>query len=55
MQLPEPQGVFPRYVDPAAETKKSGSVSAEDQEAAKLAKKAKKEANRQKSKAEDGT
>jgi methionyl-tRNA synthetase len=55
MQLPEPQGVFPRYVDPAAETKKSGSVSAEEQEAAKLAKKAKKEANRQKSKAEDGT
>ena len=54
-QLPEPQGVFPRYVDPAAETKKSGSVSAEEQEAAKLAKKAKKEANRQKSKAEDGT
>ena len=53
-QLPEPQGVFPRYVDPDAEAKKSGSMSAEDQEAAKLAKKAKKEANRQKSKAEDG-
>ena len=55
MQLPEPQGVFPRYVDPAGETKKRGAVSAEEQEAAKLAKKAKKEANRQKSKAEDGT
>ncbi|MCU0953171.1 MAG: methionine--tRNA ligase [Hyphomicrobium sp.] len=47
-QLPEPQGVFPRYVDPASEAKKSGSTSAAEQEAAKLAKKAKKEANRQK-------
>jgi methionyl-tRNA synthetase len=53
-QLPEPQGVFPRYVDPAAEAKKGGSMSAEEQQAAKLAKQAKKEANRQKSKAEDG-
>jgi methionyl-tRNA synthetase len=54
-QLPEPQGVFPRYVDPAAElSKKSGSMSAAEQEAAKAAKKAKKEANRQKSKSEDG-
>jgi methionyl-tRNA synthetase len=55
-QLPEPQGVFPRYVDPsAADAKKSGSMSAEEQEAAKAAKKAKKEANRQKSKSEDAT
>ncbi len=53
-QLPEPQGVFPRYVDPAAEAKKSGSMSAEEQEAAKAAKKAKKEANRQKSAGEGG-
>jgi methionyl-tRNA synthetase len=53
-QLPEPQGVFPRYVDPTTDAKKSGSMSAQEQEAAKLAKQAKKEANRQKSKAEDG-
>ncbi|MCB1506494.1 MAG: methionine--tRNA ligase [Hyphomicrobiaceae bacterium] len=48
-QLPEPQGVFPRYVDPAAATQKSGSQSAEAQQAARLAKQAKKEANRKKS------
>ncbi|MGE5267425.1 MAG: methionine--tRNA ligase [Deltaproteobacteria bacterium] len=54
-QLPEPQGVFPRYVDPASETKKSGSTSAAEQEAAKLAKKARKEANRQKAQGGDGT
>ena len=55
-QLPEPQGVFPRYVDPAAEAakggtqQKSGSQSAEAQAAAKAAKQAKKDANRAKSK-----
>lgn len=49
LQLPEPQGVFPRYVDPEAEAKKSGSSSADVQEAARLAKRAQKEANRQKS------
>ncbi len=47
-QLPEPQGVFPRYVDPAAEAQKSGSSSAEAQAAAKAAKQAKKQANRDK-------
>jgi hypothetical protein len=52
--LPEPQGVFPRYVDPAAEAKKGGSMSAEEQQAAKLAKQAKKEANRQRSSGEGG-
>ncbi len=49
-QLPEPQGVFPRYVDPDAEAQKSGSSSAEAQQAAKLAKQAKKQANRDKGK-----
>jgi methionyl-tRNA synthetase len=49
-RLPEPQGVFPRYVDPAAEVQKSGSLSAEAQAAAKAAKQAKKEASRAKSK-----
>jgi methionyl-tRNA synthetase len=53
-QLPEPQGVFPRYVDPASEAKKSGSMSAAEQEAAKLAKKAKKEENRKKAQGGDG-
>ena len=55
LQLPEPQGVFPRYVDPAAEAakgapQKSGSQSAEAQAAAKAAKQAKKDANRAKGK-----
>ena len=54
-QLPEPQGVFPRYVDPTAEAKKGGSQSAAEQQAAKLAKQAKREASRQKSKGEEGT
>jgi len=48
--LPEPQGVFPRYVDPEAAATKAGGQSAEAQEAARLAKQAKKEAARQKSK-----
>ncbi|MGD9786127.1 MAG: methionine--tRNA ligase [Hyphomicrobiaceae bacterium] len=48
--LPEPQGVFPRYIDPAAEARKGGSQSAEAQAAAKAAKQAKKDANRQKDK-----
>ncbi len=51
--LPEPQGVFPRYVDPAAEAQKSGSQSAEAQAAAKAAKQAKKQANRDKNKGDD--
>jgi methionyl-tRNA synthetase len=54
-QLPEPQGVFPRYIDPTAEAKKGGSQSAAEQQAAKLAKQAKREASRQKSKGEEGT
>ena len=48
--LPEPQGVFPRYVDPAAATAKAGGQSAEEQQAAKLAKQQKREAARQKAK-----
>ncbi len=48
--LPEPQGVFPRYIDPAAAAQKSGGQSAEAQAAAKAAKQAKKDANRQKDK-----
>ena len=40
-QLPEPQGVFPRYVDPAAEAQKAGQ-SAEQQKQAKLDKQQKK-------------
>ena len=55
LPLPEPQGVFPRYVDPTAATQKSGSQSAEAQAAAKAAKQAKKDANRQKSKGEGDT
>ena len=51
-QLPEPQGVFPRYVDPSAAAQKSGSQSAEAQAAAKAAKQAKKDANRKKSQSE---
>ena len=53
-QLPEPQGVFPRYVDPSAAAQKSGSQSAEAQAAAKAAKQAKKDANRKKSQSEGG-
>jgi len=51
-QLPEPQGVFPRYVDPHAQAGKSAGQSAEQQQAAKLAKQQKKAANRERSKGE---
>ncbi len=55
-QLPEPQGVFPRYVDPAAEAqKKTGGQSAEEQAAAKAAKQAKKQAAREKPKDKDAS
>lgn len=50
LQLPEPQGVFPRYVDPEAAGQKGGAMSAEAQQAAKLAKQQRKEANRAKDK-----
>ena len=54
-QLPEPQGVFPRYVDPeAAAQKGAGSGSAAAHAAAKAAKQAKKEANRRKSQQGEG-
>lgn len=51
--LPPPEGVFPRYVDPAAEAAKTGS-SAEQQKAAKAAKQQRKEAERAKAKTERG-
>jgi methionyl-tRNA synthetase len=50
--IPEPQGVFPRYVDPAEEAAKSTSNSAEAQAAAKAAKVAKRAAEREKAKRE---
>ncbi len=54
-QLPEPQGVFPRYVDPEAAAQKSaGGGSAAAHAAAKAAKQAKKEANRKKSQQGEG-
>lgn len=54
-QLPEPQGVFPRYVDPeAAAQKGAGGGSAAAHAAAKAAKQAKKEANRRKSQQGEG-
>jgi methionyl-tRNA synthetase len=49
-QLPPPEGVFPRYVDPAAEAQKAGAQSAEAQKAAKAAKEAKRAAEREKAK-----
>ena len=48
--IPEPQGVFPRYVDPAEEASKSASNSAEAQAQAKAAKEAKRAAEREKAK-----
>jgi methionyl-tRNA synthetase len=50
--IPEPQGVFPRYVDPAEATAKPAGTSAEAQAQAKAAKEAKKAAEREKAKAE---
>ncbi len=50
--IPEPQGVFPRYVDPAEEAAKTSSNSAEAQAAAKAAKEAKRAAEREKAKRE---
>jgi methionyl-tRNA synthetase len=50
--IPEPQGVFPRYVDPAEEAAKTSSNSAEAQAAAKAAKEAKRTAEREKAKRE---
>jgi methionyl-tRNA synthetase len=49
--IPEPQGIFPRYVDPAEEAAKSTSNSAEAQAQAKAAKEAKRAAEREKAKA----
>ena len=48
--IPEPLGVFPRYVDPAEEAGKASSNSAEAQAAAKAAKEAKRAAEREKAK-----
>jgi methionyl-tRNA synthetase len=50
--IPEPQGVFPRYVDPAEEASKSTSNSAQAQAEAKAAKEAKRAAEREKAKTE---
>jgi methionyl-tRNA synthetase len=54
--LPEPQGIFPRYVDPAADAGKAGAktggMSADEQKAAKAAKEARRAAEREKAKAE---
>jgi methionyl-tRNA synthetase len=50
--IPEPQGVFPRYVGPAEEAAKTSSNSAEAQAAAKAAKEAKRAAEREKAKRE---
>ena len=46
--IPEPAGVFPRYVDPAEEASKPTTTSAEAQAAAKAAKEAKRAAEREK-------
>jgi methionyl-tRNA synthetase len=50
--IPEPQGVFPRYVDPAEEAAKPSTTSAEAQQQAKAAKEARRAAEREKAKAE---
>ena len=50
--IAEPQGLFPRYVDPAEEAAKSSANSKEAQAAAKAAKEAKKAAEREKAKKE---
>ena len=50
--IPEPQGIFPRYIDPSEEAQKSSSNSAEAQAQAKAAKEAKRAAEREKAKAE---
>ncbi|MCB1484981.1 MAG: class I tRNA ligase family protein, partial [Hyphomicrobiaceae bacterium] len=50
--ISEPEGVFPRYVDPAEEAAKSAGSSAEQQRQAKAAKEAKRAAEREKAKRE---
>ncbi len=50
--IPEPQGIFPRYVDPTEEASKPSGTSAEAQAQAKAAKEAKRAAEREKAKAE---
>jgi len=50
--IPEPQGVFPRYVDPAEEASKALPSSAGEQRQAKAAKEAKRQAEREKAKRE---
>ncbi len=50
--IAEPQGLFPRYVDPSEEVAKSSANSKEAQAAAKAAKEAKKAAEREKAKRE---
>ena len=49
--IPEPQGIFPRYIDPAASTDTPAASSAEAQQQAKAAKEAKRAAEREKAKA----
>jgi len=50
--IPEPQGIFPRYVDPSEEPAKAAGASAEAQRQAKAAKEAKRAAEREKAKKE---
>ena len=50
--IPEPHGIFPRYVDPSEELAISSANSAEAQAQAKAAKEAKRAAERDKAKAE---
>jgi methionyl-tRNA synthetase len=47
-QIPESQGIFPRYIDPTAEPDKPAASSAEAQRLAKAAKEAKRAADREK-------
>jgi len=50
--IPEPQGIFPRYVDPSEEPAKAAGASAEAQRQAKAAKEAKRAAEREKARKE---
>ncbi len=53
--IPEPQGIFPRYVDPSEEPAKAACASAEAQRQAKAAKEAKRAAEREKARKEAQT
>lgn len=53
--IPQPQGIFPRYVDPSEEPAKAAGASAEAQRQAKAAKEAKRAAEREKARKEAQT